>query len=153
MYQRSVAKLLARLWVCFIIGLSQFQSMDVSSCMPSYRSNSPTGHNLLWTAVMCCRHLLVGCISSKLEMQGIDLDFLQMGVVDYCAESCGFRYKHTSGSQCCRVRSNTEVLLFIGGLLVRLDSCCIAPGCFFVLQVSYCTACYQTQIWLVWPMS
>jgi ATP-dependent RNA helicase DHX57 len=27
----------------FIIGLSQFQSMDVSSCMSSYRSNSPTG--------------------------------------------------------------------------------------------------------------
>jgi HrpA-like RNA helicase len=43
-----------------------------------------------------------------------------MGVVDYCAESCGFRYKHTSGSQCCRVRSNTEVLLFIGGLLCQI---------------------------------
>jgi hypothetical protein len=94
--------------------------MDASSFMSSYRSNSPTGHNLLWTAVMCCRHLLVGCISSKLEMQGIDLDFLQMGAVDYCAESCGFRYKHTSGSQCCRVRSNTEVLLFIGGLLCQI---------------------------------
>jgi len=28
-------------------GLSQFQSMDVNSCMSSYRSNSPIGHYLL----------------------------------------------------------------------------------------------------------
>ncbi len=77
-------------------------------------------HDLLWTAVMCCRHLPVGCISSKLEMQGIDLDILQMGAVDCCPESCGFRYKHTSGSHCCRVRSNTEVLLFVGGLLCQI---------------------------------
>jgi hypothetical protein len=38
----------------FIIGLSQFQSMDVSSCMSSYRSNSPTG---AWSFVDCC-HVL-----------------------------------------------------------------------------------------------
>jgi len=44
------------------------QSMDVNSCMSFYRSNSPTRYYLLWTIVMCCRHLLVGCISSKLEM-------------------------------------------------------------------------------------
>jgi hypothetical protein len=53
-------------------------------------------------------------------MQGIDLDFLQMGAVDCCAESCGFRYKHTSGSQCWRVRSSTEDLLFTGGLLCQI---------------------------------
>jgi hypothetical protein len=41
---KSTTKLLVRLWVCFLIWLSQFQSMDVSSCMSSYRSNSPTGH-------------------------------------------------------------------------------------------------------------
>jgi len=71
--------------------------MDVNNCMSFYRSNSPIRHNVLWITVMCYRHLLVGCISSKLEMQEIDLDFLQMGVVDYYAKSYGFRYKHTFG--------------------------------------------------------
>jgi hypothetical protein len=120
--------------------LSQFQSMDVSSCMSSYRSNSPTGHNLLWTAVMCCRHLLVDCISLKLEMQGIDLDFWQMCAVDCCAESCGLRYKHTSGSQCCRVRSSTDVLLFTGWLLCQIGQLSLASHQAAFLYYGYLTA-------------
>jgi hypothetical protein len=74
--------------------------------MSSYRSNSPTGNDLLWTAVMCCTHLLLGCISSKLEMQGIDLDFLQINAVGYCAKFYGFKYQHTFGLKCCRLKSN-----------------------------------------------
>jgi len=103
-------------------------------------SYSPTGHNLLWTAVMCCRHLPVGCISSKLEMQGIDLDILQMGAVDCCPESCGFRYKHTSGSQCCRVRLSTEVLLFTGGLLCQIGQLSLASHQAAFLYYGYLTA-------------
>jgi hypothetical protein len=103
--------------------------------MSSYRSNSPTGHNLLGTAVMCCRHLLVACISSKLEMQGMALDYLQMGAVDCCAESCGFRYK-----QCCRVRSSTEVLLFTGGLLCQIGQLLLTSHQAAFLYYGYLTA-------------
>ncbi len=94
--------------------------------------------------------LLVGCISSKLEMQGIDVDFLQMGAVDCCAESCGFRYEHTTGSQCCRVRSSTEVLLFTGGLLCQIGQLSFALHQAAFLFYWYFTALLVTRPGFGW---
>jgi hypothetical protein len=59
----------------------------------------------------------MGYISSKLEMQRIDLTFLQMDAMDYCVESYGFKYKHTFSLQCCRMRSSIDIFLFTNGLL------------------------------------
>jgi hypothetical protein len=84
-------------------------------------------------------------------MQGIDLIFLQMGAMDCCAEFCGFKYKHISSSQCCRVKSSIEVF-FVYKWVTLLDWIVIIRitlNYYFVVWVSYYTACYQTQIWLV----
>ncbi len=53
----------------------------------------------------------------KIRNAGGNLIFLQMGVVDCFVESCGFKYKHISNSQCYKVRSNIDFFLFTNGLL------------------------------------
>jgi hypothetical protein len=98
----------------------------------------------MWIVVMCCKILLMGYISSKLEMQVVNLIFLQMGAVDYSVESCGFKYKHVSNSQCYKVKSNIDFFLVYKWVII-LDWIVIIRitlNYYFVVRVSYYTACY-----------
>jgi hypothetical protein len=74
-------------------------------------------------SLSCCKNLLMGYILSKLEMQGIDFIFLQMGVMECCAESRGCKYKHTSSSQCFRMKSSIELFFCLQmGYSIILDN-------------------------------